>query len=96
MGSLQAMEMAAATEDGRISLDQALHWHLQSNHYPPVPPEMVAVAKRAIRACESGDYNRRVRLPEGVQHRRYGRLVPAFVVAEYLHLDAFINEGEED
>lgn len=87
MGSLQAMEMAASG----LPLDAALHWHLRSNHFPPVPTAMIGPAKRAIDRMKRGEHDARIRLPDGITHRRYGRLVPAWVIAEQLHLDAFID-----
>ena len=43
MGSMHAEEFAGRTGKGKgkISMDQALTWHLQGNHYPPVPISMV-------------------------------------------------------
>ena len=36
MGNLQAAEMAAAVNDSRLDLYQAVSWNLTANHYPPI------------------------------------------------------------
>ena len=95
MGSTQAMGMAEAVDDGMIDLRSALSWHLTANHYPPIPTIMIDVAMAAIEAGEDEDWDRLIDLPDGVEHRRYGKRVPASAVIESLHLDTFI-QGEED
>lgn len=64
MGTLGAMGMADAVHDG-LSLDTALGWHLQSNHYPPVPTAFIASCKDAIEAAQDEDYDREIALPKG-------------------------------
>jgi len=95
MGHMGAMGMMGAVEDGMIGIRQALSWHLSSNHYPPIPEIMVDVAMAAIEAGEDEDWDRLIDLPDGVEHRRYGKRVPASAVIESMHLDTFI-QGEED
>lgn len=85
MGRLAATDMAA-----HASLDQALRWHLQCNHYPPVPTSMVGPCKRAIKNASRGDLKKRVRLPEGVTWRGE-KLAPTWAIVEGHHLDAFIK-----
>lgn len=87
MGRLHADEMAGLGVD----LDAALHWHLRSNHFPPVPTVMIAVAKAAIFALNVGDSDRSIALPEGVTHRRFGTVAPAHAVADELHLYSWIT-----
>lgn len=86
MGYNAARDMAA-----HAKLETALHWHLTANHYPPHPAFMVGPAVRAVRNARRGDYDKRVRLPRGVEHRTYGRLVPTHAMVESLHLEAFID-----
>jgi len=82
--------------------DTVLAWHLQANLYPPVPIEMVAPAKRAIEAIQAGKPTTPIALvlPSGAYGRLYhGRTAytapPASVLADVLHLDAFITPAEE-
>lgn len=90
MGSLAAQDMAA-----HATLEQALVWHLQSNHYPPVPVTMVPVCVEAIEAIEDGDTDRRIELPEGTLYRGQ-ETAPAWAIAEAHHLDAFIAHEPDD
>ncbi len=92
MGTLGAIGMADEVGSGHISLRQALGWHLQSNHYPPHPAFMVSVAERAILKARDGDLDSKIRLPKGVEHARYGRLVPVWEVIDGLHLGPFVDE----
>lgn len=74
-------------------IDTALSWHLQSNHYPPVPLSMVPVCLAAIEAANEGDYDRLIDLPEGVLYRN-NEQAPAWAIAEAHHLDSFIDSEE--
>ena len=60
------MEMANAEE---ITFEQQLAWHLQSNHYPPIPLSMVETCKDAIEAYWADDLDKEIELPEGVTYR---------------------------
>ena len=91
MGRMQAEEMARLA-----SLDAGLHWHLTANHYPPHPTSMIEPAKQAILSARRGEWEAKVLLPEGVTHKRYGRGVPAKVLIESLHLESWVEEGEEE
>lgn len=84
MGALQAAEMASLTD-----LDTALRWHLQSNHYPPIPLTMLAVCKKAIVACNEEDSERAIKLPKGVRWRGL-KHAPAFAIVEGHHLGTFL------
>lgn len=91
MGSLQAAEMAEFAD-----LRQGLTWHLQGNHYPPVPVSMVDPCIDAIYAYAEGDSNRDIVLPDGIKYR--GDIAaPAIAIIEQHHLWEFVNsvvEGE--
>lgn len=89
MGSTVAEGMAGCVNEGLISLKEAVRYHLTANHYPPHPAEMVDVA---IEAIENPDQE--VEMPEGIEHHTYGKLVPAWVIIESLHLDCFIIQEE--
>ena len=86
MGTLSAMDMAE-----HAPLDAALVWHLQSNHFPPVDPVFIPVAKQAIDAGvdailhdDSTAYDEVVTMPNGIE-KSLGEIV------EGLHLESFID-----
>jgi hypothetical protein len=89
MGSLQAQEMAELLE-----IDDALAWHLRSNHYPPVPLSMIEPCKEAIQAFLEGDYLRMIPMPEGVSYRG-SNFAPADAIVSQHHLDAWVELDEE-
>lgn len=84
MGSLQASEFAQLAD-----LDTALRWHLQHNHYPPVPLSMLSACKVAISAIQDGEPSEKVQLPNGVY-------ALAIEIVRAYHLDPFINDDVED
>jgi hypothetical protein len=89
MGSLQAQEMAEMLE-----IDDALAWHLRSNHYPPVPLSMIEPCKEAIQAFLEGDYLRMIPMPEGASYRG-SNFAPADAIVSQHHLDAWVELDEE-
>ncbi len=64
MGYTTALSIA---ED--LSLEAGLAYHLQGNHYPPVPVSMVQPCIDAIDAYYDEDYGREINLPEGTHQR---------------------------
>jgi hypothetical protein len=84
MGRLQAEEMAEYA-----TLEQGITWHLRSNHYPPIPMEMVPVAIKAIQACNEDNADLLIETP--FPHRTYGNSVPAWVIGESLHLEPWLK-----
>jgi hypothetical protein len=72
-------------------LDLQLQWHVTSNCYPPIPLLMIAPAKEAIALAENGEADEMVQMPDGAEHRKYGSQVPAWVMIQSLHLEAFIS-----
>ena len=89
MGSLQAMEMAEM-----LSIEDAIAWHLRSNHYPPVPLSMVKPCIEAIEAGLEGDWLRMIEMPEGVSYRG-SKFAPADAIITQHHLDAWVELDEE-
>jgi hypothetical protein len=87
MGRLHAIEFAQG------DLDTGLTWHLQSNHYPPVPLIMLEPCKEAIQACNEEDWYREIALPEGVLYKGQ-TTAPAWVIVDQHHLDAWISYDE--
>jgi hypothetical protein len=91
MGRLTAIDIASTD----ISLEQQVSWHLQTNHYPPVPTSMVAPCIEAINAYHDEDYDREITLPEGVSYR--GRTTaPASALVDAHHLDSWLDSNEDD
>lgn len=93
MGALQALAMTETD----LSLEQQLSWHLQGNHYPPIPQAMIPVCIEAIDAVIEQDPDRLIPLPkmeDGFQIRwRDGNIeAPAWAVVEHAHLDAWLPE----
>lgn len=93
MGYMSALDVA----DNELGLDleAQLSWHLQSNHYPPVPVSMVPVCIEAIDSYNEGHYYVEVPLPEGVYYKG-SQTAPAWAIVEQHHLDAWIIESELD
>lgn len=65
MGHSTAAGYAELVDDGGLSLTTAMHIHLTSNHYPPVPTFMVPVAVAAVEAGQDEDWDRELELPVG-------------------------------
>ena len=65
MGYTGALGMAQAASEGDVHLDRALGWHLQSNHYPPLPSFFIPTCKAAIEAAVDEDWDRELKLPLG-------------------------------
>jgi len=79
MGSSQAEEMVA-----RLSRHEALRWHLQYNHYPPVSEVFIPVAEEAIDRGNQEDWDYIIEIPNGC------RLTVAQII-EGLHLEPFLE-----
>ena len=90
MGHSTAVDIASTD----LSLERQIGWHLQSNHYPPVPSSMVQPCIEAIEAGNEGDYNRAITLPEGVMWRGSNE-APAHAIIEGHHLDPWLTEDED-
>lgn len=95
MGGMHAMEYAESVESGELKLRTALLQHLQYNHYPPVPAEMVDPCIRAINKANAGEWDAKVRMPKGITYK--GKtLAPVSAMVENFHLDYFLANDEED
>jgi hypothetical protein len=76
-----------------LDLEVALGYHLQGNHYPPVPLSMVQPCMDAIDAYWEEDYNQLIELPEGVLWRGETH-APAHAIVEAHHLDSWLPQEE--
>jgi hypothetical protein len=91
MGSVTAIGLA----DSVLDLETQLGYHLQGNHYPPVPLSMVQPCIEAIDAAYDEDYNREIEMPEGVLYK--GKTTaPAHAIINQHHLEWFIDPVDED
>jgi len=66
MGSMTGIELATNLD---LPLEKAIGYHLQGNHYPPVPLSMVQPCIEAIDAYYDEDYERFIAMPEGVFYK---------------------------
>jgi hypothetical protein len=76
-----------------LDLEIALGYHLQGNHYPPVPLSMVQPCIEAIDAYYEDDYNKLIEMPEGVSYKGDTH-APAWAIIEQHHLNAWLPEEE--
>ena len=92
MGALHAMELA----DSELDLETQIRFQLRSNHYPPVPLEMVPVCIEALDAVNTdGEWEREITLPDGITWRGLTS-APASAIIEQHHLEFWIVESELD
>jgi hypothetical protein len=91
MGSVTAIGLA----DSVLDLETQLSYHLQGNHYPPVPLSMVQPCIEAIDAAYDEDYNRQIDMPEGVSYKGL-TTAPAWAIIEQHHLNWFIDPVDEE
>jgi hypothetical protein len=101
MGNMTAIDIAASG----VSMEQQIAWHLQGNHYPPVPVSMVQACIEAIDAYWEDDLDRKIDLPiDGLDRDgnpfqiqwRGEPWAPAREIIINHHLDAWCNEDEDD
>ena len=88
MGYSTALDLS-----NELDLEIAIGYHLQGNHYPPVPLSMVEPCIEAIDAFYDEDYNREIALPEGISWR--GQVTaPASAIVDAHHLNAWLPEED--
>jgi hypothetical protein len=84
-----ASSLAGMLEVG--SVDQALSWHLSSNHYPPIPSSVIPIAKRAIRLAQQGKWDSLVDL-KGTCTFQGKSKAPVSECVRAWHLDQFLEQ----
>lgn len=89
MGNLQATEMA----NSGLDLESTLSWHLQVNHYPPVPTVMVPICMEAIDAYWEDNLDKEIALPEGVFFKGMPTAPARDIIIQH-HLDAWCSEED--
>ena len=92
MGTNTAIDLATNID---ISLEQAIGYHLQGNHYPPVPLSMVAPCIEALDAAREMDAMRQIEMPEGITYKGKTH-APAWAIIEQHHLDAWLPQDEDE
>jgi len=78
-----------------LSLEQGIAYHLQGNHYPPVPLTMVQPCIDAIDAYWDEDTDREIAMPEGVFYKGFN-VAPAWAIIEQHHLDPWLQDNGDD
>ena len=91
MGNQTATEIAGL----EITMEQGLAYHLQGNHYPPVPLSMVQPCIEAIDAYWADDFNLEIEMPKGVFYKG-STTAPAWAIIEQHHLNAWCTSDECD
>ena len=91
MGNNFATELADRDFFPELDLEMAIGYHLQGNHYPPVPLSMVQPCIDAIDAYYDEDYDKLIEMPEGVSYKGDTH-APAWAIIEQHHLDAWLPE----
>ena len=91
MGYTGALDMAGSG----LGIDVELGWHLQSNHFPPIPLSMLQPCKDAIDAYWDDDCDREISLPSPILYK--GReTAPAWAIIEQHHLSAWTTDYDYD
>ncbi len=95
MGSITAIGLADTTLD----LETQLLYHLQGNHYQPVPKEMVQPCIEAIDAYYDEDFDREIDMPKVNDYQityKGKTTAPARAIVEQHHLEWFIDPVDEE
>jgi hypothetical protein len=90
MGSVTALGI----QDSVLDLETQIAYHLQGNHYPPVPLSMVQPCIDAIDAYYENDAMRFIAMPEGVFYKGMSH-APAWAIIEQHHLDFWLPQDDE-
>jgi hypothetical protein len=93
MGSVTALGI----QDTVLDLETQILYHLKSNHYPPVPSEMVQPCIDAIDAYYEEDYQRMIDMPMVGDFQityRGSTQAPASAIIEQHHLSFWLPEEE--
>jgi hypothetical protein len=81
-----------AVDLAELDLDRGISYHLQANHYPPVPLSMVPVCIEAIDAYWEDNTDKLITLPEGVLWRNQTE-APAHAIIEAHHLSPWLVDN---
>jgi hypothetical protein len=89
MGLTTALGIA----ETEISFEQQIAWHLQGNHYPPIPTTMVQPCIEAIHAYNEDNGSLEIEMPEGVFYKGQ-TTAPAWAIIEQHHLSAWCYDED--
>ena len=92
MGMNRTIGMLDAVADGLIGVEDALHDHVASNIYPPLPARVAARAAEVVMAVRAGELS--LDDESGVLHRD-GRPYTVRALIKGLYLAPFIEENDE-
>jgi hypothetical protein len=93
MGAVTALGI----QDTVLDLETQILYHLKSNHYPPVPSEMVQPCIDAIDAYYEEDYQRMIDMPKVGDFQityRGSTQAPASAIIEQHHLSFWLPEED--
>jgi hypothetical protein len=93
MGAVTALGI----QDTVLDLETQILYHLKSNHYPPVPSEMVQPCIDAIDAYYEEDYHRMIDMPKVGDFQityRGSAQAPASAIIEQHHLSFWLPEED--
>ena len=74
-----------------MNYTQAVSYHLQHNHYPPVPTNMIPVCMQALEECVHGDMHELLDLPEDTTYKGATN-APAYAICESHHMYDFVHD----
>lgn len=72
------------------TLESSLRWHLQCNHYPPVPTCMVPVCVQAIDFAVADEWDAHIELPENTYYKGMNT-APVHAIVEQHHLHYYVE-----
>ena len=93
MGNNFATELADKDLFPELDLETAIGYHLQGNHYPPVPLSMVEPCIQAIDFAHDDMWDETVVMPDGITYKGE-TCAPVWAIIEQHHLHAWLPEGE--
>lgn len=85
---------AEGITESDLSLEDQIRWHLQGNHFPPIPASMVPVCIAALEAAADDQWDKLISLPDGVGYRGL-TAAPARAIIEQHHLDPWLDPQED-
>lgn len=72
-----------------ISLEDSIRYHLTGNFFPSIPSWMVQPCVDAINACNDGDSETMIKLPQPIYRGK--DTAPAYVIVEAHHLEPWLT-----